>query len=248
MDTSFNVHLELFYIILTTFAAKLHTMSVTKTAIKVKISKVLNIRHLNDTTFVLQFERGEFDFEAGQYIALGLKGKIQKREYSIYSGSDDPYLEILVKEVLDGDVSKRLKTLKPGDELEVQGPFGYFTIDEKVQTRDIVFIASGTGISPCHSLIKSLPSLSFTMLHGIRTADERYEMKDYSSKGKYIACTSREGTGDYYGRVTDYLNQADVDLKAAYYLCGNSNMIYDVFDVLKGAGVPQDQIHTEVYF
>lgn len=222
-------------------------MSVTKTTIKVKVSKVLNIRHLNDTTFVLQFERGDFDFEAGQYLALGLKGKIQKREYSIYSGIDEPFLEILVKEVLDGDVSKRLKTLKAGDELEVQGPFGYFTLDEKIQTRDVFFIASGTGISPCHSLVKSHAKFNFTMLHGIRTADEQYDKKDYR-RGKYIACTSREGKGDFYGRVTDYLSQAKVDKNAAYFLCGNSNMIYDVFDVLKGAGVPQDQIHTEVYF
>lgn len=222
-------------------------MSLTKTTIKAKIAKVLSIRHLNDTTFVVRFERGDFKFEAGQYLALGLKGKIQKREYSIYSGVDDPYLEILVKEVLDGDVSKRLKTLKTGDELEVQGPFGYFTIDEKKKSKHIFFIASGTGISPCHSLVKSNDDMKFTMLHGIRTADERYEMNDYKN-GNYIACTSREGTGDFYGRVTDYLNKANIDKQAAFYICGNSNMIYDVFDILKSADVPQDQIHTEVYF
>lgn len=222
-------------------------MSLTKTSIKVRVAKVLSVRHLNDSTFVVRFERDDFQFESGQYLALGLKGKIQKREYSIYSGVNDPFLEILVKEVLDGDVSKRLKTLNPGDELEVQGPFGYFTIDEKKKAKPIYFIASGTGISPCHSLIKSNEGLNFTMLHGIRSADERYEMDDYKA-GKYIACTSREGTGDFYGRVTDYLKQAKLDVNAAYFLCGNSNMIYDVFDILKAAGVPQEQIHTEVYF
>ncbi len=222
-------------------------MSVAKTSIKAKIAKVLSVRHLNDSTFVVRFERGDFQFEPGQYLALGLKGKIQKREYSIYSAREDDFLEILVKEVLDGDVSKRLKTLNPGDELEVQGPFGYFTIDEKKKEKHIYFIASGTGISPCHSLVMSNADLKFTMLHGVRTADERYDMMDYS-KGNYVACTSREGTGDFYGRVTDYLNKANIKTDAAYYICGNSNMIYDVFDILKGAGVPQDQIHTEVYF
>ncbi len=222
-------------------------MSVTKTHINVKTLKVLEVRHLNDTTFVIRFEKGDLEYTPGQYLALGVKGKIQKREYSIYSRADADYLEILVKEVLDGDVSIRLKNLKPGDELDVQGPFGYFTIDEKHRDKKIVFIASGTGISPCHSLIRSFKDLNYTVLHGIKTADEQYEKEHYAS-GKYVACTSREGTGDFYGRVTDYLKSNPVDTDAEYYLCGNSNMIYDVFDVLKAANVPQEQIHTEVYF
>ncbi len=222
-------------------------MSVTKTHINTKTLKVLEVRHLNDSTFVVRFEKGDLNYVPGQYLALGIKGKIQKREYSIYSPADADYLEILVKEVLDGDVSIRLKALKIGDELEVQGPFGYFTIDEKEKSKKIVFIASGTGISPCHSLITSIKTLDFELLHGIKSADEQYEKEDYKA-GKYIACTSREATGDFYGRVTDYLKTNPVDTKAEYYLCGNSNMIYDVFDVLKAADVPQEQIHTEVYF
>lgn len=222
-------------------------MSVTKSIINVKTLKVISIRLINESTFVLRFEKQDFQFEPGQYLALGLKGKIQKREYSIYSPSNANYLEILVKEVLDGDVSIRLKGLQPGDELEVQGPFGYFTIEEALKAKKIVFIASGTGISPCHSIVQTYKDIAFTVLHGIKKADEQYDKNAYAH-GNYVACTSREGSGDFYGRVTDYLNQNTVDKTAEYYLCGNSNMIYDVFDVLKSAGVPQNQIHTEVYF
>jgi len=39
------------------------------------------------------------------------------REYSIYSGEKDDYLEVLIKEVDNGDLSKRFKNCKPGDKL-----------------------------------------------------------------------------------------------------------------------------------
>ena len=37
----------------------------------------------------------------------------------------------MVKEVDEGLVSKKLKRLNPGDQLEVDGPFGFFTINEE---------------------------------------------------------------------------------------------------------------------
>ena len=38
-------------------------------------------------------------FKAGQHIIAGLKGELDQREYSVYSGENDDYLEILVREV-----------------------------------------------------------------------------------------------------------------------------------------------------
>lgn len=211
------------------------------------IHKVIHLRNLTPTTFVLRIERNGFDFKSGQYLALGKKGDIQRREYSIYSGTEDDYIEILVKEVLEGDVSKKLHKLKPGDEVEVEGPYGYFLLDESRSDKKYVFIASGTGISPCHSLIRSNPQLDYTVLHGVKYAVEAYDRSAYHPY-KYIQCTSREEEGDFHGRVTDYLTKFGADATSEYFLCGNSNMIYEVFDILKEHGVKQEQIHTEVYF
>lgn len=70
---------------------------------------VLGTRFLTETTYVVRIQRGGLEFEAGQYISLGLPGNAEKREYSIYSGVDDDYLEVLVKEIVKGLVSKQLK-------------------------------------------------------------------------------------------------------------------------------------------
>src|SRR5210317_312583 len=93
--------------------------------------KVKEVRNLTESTYVVRMNRYGMEFLAGQNLNLGLAGDTEKRDYSIYSGVNDDYLEILVKEVKEGLVSKQLKKLKPGDQLEVDGPFGFFTLREQ---------------------------------------------------------------------------------------------------------------------
>jgi hypothetical protein len=61
-------------------------------------------------------------FLAGQYITLGIPGNNQVREYSIYSTMPDSALEVLIKEVDSGTVSRQLRKLIPGELLDVDGP------------------------------------------------------------------------------------------------------------------------------
>ena len=86
------------------------------------LHKFIGITDLTDSTYILQIDKKDMEFEAGQHILLGRENDPDQREYSIYSGSDDEYLEVLIKEVTDGKVSKHLKNLKPGDMLNVEGP------------------------------------------------------------------------------------------------------------------------------
>ena len=221
-------------------------MPIVKT--KNNIVTVLDTRHLTDTTYLLRTDRGGLEFEAGQYISLGLPGMAEKREYSIYSGVDEDFLEVLVKEIDDGVVSKQLKHLQPGAKAEMDGPFGFFTLGmEERSEQKIIFIASGTGIAPFHSFIKSYPELNFTLIHGVKYGEEAYDSDEYNAK-RYILCTSRDKQGNLQGRVTDYLKNYSPDKTAYYYLCGNSNMIHDAYDILKEQGVDAGRIHAEVYF
>jgi len=210
--------------------------------------KVKQVRNLTRSTYVVQMERNGLTFKPGQNLNLGLAGDTEKRDYSIYSRLNEDYLEILVKEVEDGLVSKKLKRMNPGDSLEVDGPFGFFTIkEEDLHANKFLFIASGTGIAPFHSITGSFPELNYTLLHGIRKRKETYEFKDYP-EDRYISCISKQRGGDFHGRVTDYIKQNPVDKDTLCYLCGNVNMIYDVFDILKEQGVPSENLHAEVYF
>jgi ferredoxin--NADP+ reductase/benzoate/toluate 1,2-dioxygenase reductase subunit len=217
--------------------------------ISTKLHEIDEIRHLNDSTFVVKLEKNNLKFKAGQHINVGPANSIHTREYSIYSGEDDEFLEILVKEVSDGFISPVLKKQRPGNMLVVEEPVGYFSLPRKYNPGEkFLFIASGTGISPFHSFIKSNPGLDYTLLHGIRDNTEKYD-SDFYDLSRYIACTSRQKSDNsYFGRVTDYLEENPVHTNTRCYLCGNSSMIHDVYDILETQAVPSEMIHAEVYF
>jgi ferredoxin/flavodoxin---NADP+ reductase len=212
------------------------------------LHKLMQVRFLTETTFVLKFDRGNIQFRSGQRIIVGLKGELNQREYSIYSGEKDDYLEILVREIINGSVSIQLKQCKPGQLLQVNGPFGSFGLETfDMLTRKLVFIATGTGISPFHSFVKSYPGINYTLIHGVRYNNEAYERNDYDPV-RYILCTSNESTGGWKGRVTGFLTGYQVDSDMLFYLCGNNNMIYESYHILRDKGVDDEKIFSEVYF
>jgi ferredoxin--NADP+ reductase/benzoate/toluate 1,2-dioxygenase reductase subunit len=193
-------------------------------------------------------EKNNFEFRSGQYLSLGLPDDVNMREYSIYSGSKEAYLEVLIKEVQEGDVSVMLKKTKVGQALNVEGPYGFFTLKEKdIETREFLFLATGTGISPFHSFVKSNPKINYTLIHGVRLGSETYEKQSYASD-RYISSTSKDTKGNYQGRITAYLKTLNPKKDTLCYLCGNVDMIHDAYDILQEKGIPVDQIHSEVYF
>ena len=210
--------------------------------------KVEEIRQLTENTFILSLPKCRFKFVAGQHISLSIKGDYQSREYSIYSAEESENLEILVKEVEGGYFSPKLKHLKVGEMVEVHGPFGKFGLDEKKrESHQHVFIASGTGIAPFHSIVKSVPSLNYKIIHGIRYANEAYEIEDYDRK-RVTVCASRDEKGDFKGRLTDYLKQIEFAKNTCFYLCGNSDMIFDSMEILKAKGFDRESVTVGVYF
>jgi ferredoxin/flavodoxin---NADP+ reductase len=216
------------------------------TAKKRSICSILEIRKLTEESFVVRFERKGLEFEPGQYIRVGLAGDPEIRDYSVYSGCNADYLEVLVRRVEDGLVSKQLSDLKVGDAISVGGPYGHFKLIDSIRQKPLLLISTGTGISPFHSFVDSYKGLNFRLIHGTAKVAEAYEA-DFYDDG-YFHCVSRENGGDFKGRVTDYLQSLEIDPKTHAFLCGNCDMIYDAFDLLQEKGLLTAQIHTEVYF
>ncbi len=214
--------------------------------------KIDSIRWVSDAAFVLRFDRRDLPFAPGQYLSVGPSGEINMREYSVYSAPSEEFLEILVKVVDGGYVSRRLAELTPGDPIAVDGPFGYFTVDDDWRDHRYVFIATGTGISPFHCFAGAYPGMDYQLLHGVRTSAERYDHEVFE-RTRIVTCITGDNSSDYHGRVTGYLRdlrdqESGINTAARYYLCGNCDMIYEAFDILQDAGVPHNQLFAEVYF
>ncbi len=225
-------------------------MSFVKPDLKVDESfyKIEEIRHLTDETFSIKLPKARFSFKAGQHISLGIRGDYQSREYSIYSGANDKNLEVLVKEVDNGYFTPKLRKLKTGDVVEIHGPFGKFGMEPKqIESGKFVFIGSGTGIAPFRSIIRTYPEIDYKLIHGVRFVKEAYDWDEYAPERR-ILCTSRDDKGNYQGRLTGYLKNCTFEPETQFFLCGNSDMIFDALEILKEKGFDRDQIHCEVYF
>ena len=221
-------------------------MATLTTKKKRETCEVFDVRKLTDSTAIIRFERKGLEFDPGQYIRVGVAGDPEIRDYSVYSAADADYVEVLVRRVEEGLVSKQLVDLEPGEEVSVGGPYGHFKLLEKVRAKPLLFIATGTGISPYHSFVESYPELEYQLIHGTGYANEAYDAELYGDK--YVHCVSREEGGTFKGRVTDYIRSLEIDPQTEAFLCGNCDMIYEAFDLLQEKGLPTAQIHTEVYF
>ena len=187
-------------------------------------------------------------FMTGQFVIIRRINTIDQREYTIYSGEKDEYLEVLVREVNDGKVTPQLNKLRPGDKVEVDGPFGFFRFQPQYfPAQNFLFIATGTGISPFHSFIRTYPDLDYKLIHGVRYRHEAYEHEHFD-KDKITLCTTADNNGNFKGRVTEFLEENPIQEDTQCFLCGNSKMIQEAFDLLTSKGIPVQNIYTEVYF
>jgi ferredoxin-NADP reductase len=133
-------------------------------------------------------------------------------------------------------------------ELQMEGPFGFFKFNpESFNPIKFLFIATGTGISPFHSFVKTYPDLDYRLIHGVRFKEEAYDHEVFL-KERTTLCVTGKNEGDFNGRVTDYLFTQKIEADTNCFLCGNSEMIYEVFDILTGKGIPVSNIYSEVYF
>jgi ferredoxin--NADP+ reductase/benzoate/toluate 1,2-dioxygenase reductase subunit len=214
------------------------------------VHRVIGVRDLPSGAYILRFSRESLAFRAGQWVNLGFPGSGDRREYTLYSSTQDSCLEVLVKEIPGGRVSRALHKSRPGDELEVDGPHGVLSLAERGRaSAGYLFVATGTGVSPFRCFAREHPGLDYILLHGVPYAAELYGREDFAAE-RLIPCVSRgrAGAGAYAGRVTSYMARRPVEASRYCYLCGNSDMIYEVYALLRDRGVPRSRIFAEVYF
>jgi ring-1,2-phenylacetyl-CoA epoxidase subunit PaaE len=128
---------------------------------KLKITQVIN--ETNDAkTLVLEPMAGWApSYHAGQFITLVFYTKHgeKRRSYSISSSPElGEALSITIKKVNNGEFSRLLvHYAKVGDVLYTSGINGLFQLPENAnEIPKYFFIAAGSGITPCFSLIKKV--------------------------------------------------------------------------------------------
>lgn len=209
--------------------------------------KISSVEEISPGAFLLSFPRN-FSFSAGQVLKIALGEKEVPRMYSICSGENDPEITILFNVKPEGSLTPQLSHCKPGDTLFISLPLGSFTGDDQPAW----LIATGTGLAPFYSMLRSGLVNGKQLIHGVRYLNQFYFETDLTGMlgQRYIKCCSAELHDKVFaGRVTDYLRQL-VELPSGikYYLCGNGLMVVEVRDLLIERGVPFNNIISEIYF
>jgi propane monooxygenase reductase component len=217
-----------------------------------------DLRHL-----VLQLvEPAELKYFPGQYLDITVPGTSESRSFSMANPQTrDGRLEFVIKVYPDGLFSQFLDTrLAPGDRLDVEGPFGTFTLRES-RTADLVFVAGGAGLAPVLSLIRSMAERGIdrkaVFYYGVRTRkdlcfeSELHELEGRIPGFRYVPALS-EPEGESWdgesGLITEVVKRCEGDLtgKEAY-LCGPPPMVEAAIPMLEQLGVRHQGIFYDKF-
>ena len=203
-------------------------------------------------------------FQAGQYVNLNLPGVEGSRAFSIANPpSDDRHIELHVRLVPGGAGTTWLhESLKPGDELDLSGPYGQFFV-RKSDAKDVIFIAGGSGLSSPQSMILDLLEQGDTrqiyLFQGARNLSELYNRERLEALTQthanfhYIPALNEPTDADDWTGFTGFVHEAAKDYfdgrfnghKA--YLCGPPPMINAAISTLMQGRVFEADIHMEKF-
>ena len=159
-----------------------------------------------------------------------------------------------------GLMSSYIFSLKPGDKVEISGPFGeFFANDTKAE---MCFIGGGAGMAPMRShIFDQFKRLStdrkVTFWYGARSLSEAFYIDDFDSIAKdnpnfewHMAMSEPQPEDNWTGYtgfihqvvLDEYLTKHPAPEDIEYYLCGPPPMLKAVMKMLDDLGVEPENI------
>lgn len=236
-------------------------------------------------------------FKPGQYTVLGLLGseprvdeadaedpvpepdRLVRRAYSIASSNlERNYVEFFLTLVSSGALTPRLFALRHGSRVYLSPKaVGMFTLDHVAPEKSVVMIATGTGLAPYMSMLRTTlvddARRLFAVLHGARYSWDLGYRAELESLQRirpnltYLPSITRPERDPHFvglcGRIQSLLARGVVEEASGIpfdpeqtevFLCGNPDMIREVqaMLVLKGyrprRGREAGTVHVEEYW
>lgn len=222
---------------------------------KLVIRKII---HENNDVTSLYFEPSEaafYNYHAGQYLNVVVKvdGNKHHRSFSLSSSpSQDKFLRITAKrnrEVTNWFADKT----KVGDEIDALLPVGDFRIHQE-NSKNSLFVAGGSGITPFFSMIKTLLYEGNTGKIVLLYANKSTNSVIFKNE---LAVLQQQFPDrfevKYFISGVNRLSQNDIDVAVkqfenlSTYICGPVELKDSVKQYLVNAGLSKDDIYTEEF-
>ncbi len=224
-------------------------------------------RKIAHDVYECTFKRpGELTFRAGQFVLFDVALRdnptdIQTRAFSIASTPTEDDLLFVAKLKEGGRASRWIEeSLKEGDVIRTQGPFGNFIIN-KENPKDLLFIATSTGVAPFRSQIIDALESGFKkpidLVFGVRNPEDLFWKEafqklaqQYENFNLHIALSgdSPEWQG-HKGRVQTLATLICKDFSTKnIYVCGSPDMTKELKRLcLEEWKVEKADLHVEGY-
>ena len=234
--------------------------------------KVVKNRRLNDylTSLIIEVDLG--GYEAGQFVRIGVRDgdDVLARPYSLVNTPDEDYLEVYFNIVEEGPLSPKLFALQAGDEVLVSDrPSGFLTVSELPDCPHLWMIATGTGIGPFLSILKSdavwkkfekvmlVYSVSYAGELAYRDLIDAVVQK-HGDQFCFVPIVTREKMDGALGyRVPTVMQDGSLEAFAGVeinsdnshvMMCGRSDMITDVSAALVARGMQKHRRRVPGHF
>jgi glycine betaine catabolism B len=226
--------------------------------LEVRIIEVIQ-RTYNVKSFRLQVPE-PINFNAGQFLCVWLKSEKELKRYLSISNSptEKGYLEF-TKKITQSDFSVLLDTLKSGDTLKIQYPFGKFTLSAAGDS-PVAFLSGGIGITPIRSMCKYAVDKNLgknlVLIYSNRSINDIVFKTDFEQmqeqyaglKVTHVLCEPAQGFRCSVGRIDSQVIKQEIpDYQARkFYLCGPPAMVETMKKLLiEELSLPNENIITE---
>lgn len=185
----------------------------------------------------------DMPFLPGQYARIGVPGTGAERAFS-FSRRDraEFHARLLPDGLMSGYLAARAK---PGDRLQLSGPYGGFFLREPA--RPVLMVAGGTGLAPILAMLEALERRQpATVLFGAASAGRLFALDRLAASGAQVGIAVEAPGGDpscHSGFVTDLIDRPSTNMDA--YVCGPPAMIDAARARLRAAGIAEEHIHCE---
>jgi propane monooxygenase reductase subunit len=230
----------------------------------VEVESNENVTHDMRHLVVRLIEPGTFKYFPGQYVDFTIPGTDWSRSFSMANtpSGDAGRLEFVIRVYPEGLFSNFLDTeVSPGDRLEINGPFGMFTLRD-APDKPLVFIGGGAGMAPILCLLRSMaergidrPATYFYGARGTRDlcfAKELTALEGTLPNFRFVPALSEPVAGEDWagevGLITDVVRRRAADLAGAdAYVCGPPPMVEAALDLLPTLGVDEKRVFYDKF-
>jgi CDP-4-dehydro-6-deoxyglucose reductase len=204
------------------------------------------------------------DFFAGQYLSINIPTREEPAYFSIASRPGlrsielhiqaDPHLESAVK------IVQYLQTqLEQNSCVSISLPFGEACL-HKVPSKDLIFMAAGTGFSQMKSMIEHLQFIDYkhaiSLYWAVRKDEDMYlkelaeswaqQFSNVNFKPIIADIDDRQGV-EHHDQMSEAVLSDHLDLaNSLVFVSGSPKLVFSALDALTASGLPEVQFYSDV--